>query len=68
MIEFDEDLSGSNQYGVVRAVRSGEACTSTSIGGTCNWAEQGLGGTAAHLVRDYALQVQLEESKLQAVS
>ena len=63
IIEFDEDLSGSNQYGVVRAHRSGEPCESTAVGAKCNWAEDGLGGTAKHLVRDYSLQAKLNQSE-----
>ena len=57
---FDEDLSGSNLYGVVRVLRTGD-CTTVQVGAECNWAEAGAGGSAVHLVRDYSFQAILEQ-------
>ena len=60
---FDEDVSGSNLYGVVRTFRDGE-CTTKLVGQECNWAETTAGGTAVHLVRDYSLQAVFDTSKV----
>ena len=68
MIMFDVDLSGSNLYGVVRALRGD--CTNTKVGDECNWAEAGAvksAGNAVHLVRDYSLQAVFTLSKCSSV-
>ena len=60
---FDEDLSGSGLYGVVRALLRVNACTTLKVGEMCNWAETSVGGNAVHLIRDYSLQAELSNSK-----
>ena len=63
MVQYDEALSGSTEYGIVNILPSTSSCGQPSVGATCSWLTAAEGGEATATVREYSFKAYLEESK-----
>ena len=63
MIEYDQALSGSTEFGKVYVLPDNTSCSSPSVGTTCSWATVDSGGHTLVYSRQYSLKAYLEASK-----
>ena len=63
IIEYDQALSGSTEYGIVMILPAASACSEPSVGTSCSWLAVDSGGQAITTVREYSFKAYLEKSK-----
>ena len=63
MIQYDQALSGSTEYGTVLILPATSSCSQPSVGTSCSWSTVDSGGQAIITIREYSFKAYLEKSK-----